>query len=35
VTVASTNGPTIAVDSRGVVRQQVTGSGPAVLVVDR
>ena len=35
VTVASTNGPTIAVDSRGVVRQQMTGSGPAVLVVDR
>lgn len=35
VTVASTNGPTIAVDSHGVVRQQVTGSGSAVLVVDR
>lgn len=31
--VASTSGPTFAVDARGVVRQQVTGSGPTVLVV--
>ena len=33
VVVASTSGPTFAVDARGVVRQQVTGSGPTVLVV--
>ena len=34
VTVASTNGPTFAVDSHGVVREQVAGSDRAVLVVD-
>ena len=35
VAVASTNGPTFAVDSHGVVREQVAGSDRAVLVVDR
>ncbi|MDO5286239.1 MAG: hypothetical protein Q4G45_05385 [Actinomycetia bacterium] len=33
VVVASSNGPTFAVDAHGVVRGQLTGSGPAVLVV--